>query len=192
MEPFAAIILDTYGVLVRRSPRYLEEPVTESVDEVARDIVDEQRFWQRVARYHALTPAGLDALQDRMAAKYCKNLDVWKDLAAWSRLYRLVVMHQGPAGVLLRWRHDLPLGDIFTFIAAPADLGYHTGDPAAYERIAATLGLSPDRCLVVNDERLPVEAARSAGMGVYRFGAVHGLRAVLAEPHLAFAASAPL
>jgi beta-phosphoglucomutase-like phosphatase (HAD superfamily) len=97
-----------------------------------------------------------------------------------------VLLHGGPAGLLDRWRaqhgYDRFLGSTVTAGA----LGIRRDAPSLYLRIAADASLSPDRCLLANDERAPFEAAREAGMGAYRFGTVYGLRAVLNEPARAF------
>lgn len=187
MDPFELIILDTYGVVFLRSPRYLEEPLVEEVDEASREVLDEGRLWSQVRRLHRLGDGEIEAVQDRLAAKFCKNLDIWKELPAWGGRYRLTLLHGGPSGLLARWRRDYGLEQLFASAATAGTLGLSRADPALHRRIAADAGVSPGRCLVVDDERAPVDAARAAGLGAYRFGTVYGLRAVLADPSRAFA-----
>ena len=180
-ERFELIVFDTYEVLFRRSPRYLEDPLVEEVDAASRELVDEERLWGRLARRYRLSSEDIEAVQDGLAAKFCKNLDVWQDLPEWAGHYRLMLLHSGPAGLLARWRETYGLDQLFESAVAAARLGVTRGDPALYTRLAADAGVAPDRCLLVDDERAPVEAAREAGMEAYRYGTVYGLRALLAE-----------
>ena len=179
-EPFELIIFDTYEVLFRRSPRYLEDPLVEEVDAASRELVDEERLWGRLARRYRLSADDIEAVQDGLAAKFCKNLDVWKDLPEWAARYRLMLLHSGPVGLLARWRETYDLDQLFESAITAGRLGFSRADPALYARLAADAGIAPVRCLLVDDERAPVEAAREAGMEAYRYGTVYGLRALLA------------
>jgi beta-phosphoglucomutase-like phosphatase (HAD superfamily) len=186
MDPFELMIFDTYGVVLTRSPRYLEETLAEEADATSRDLVDEERFWARMARRHRLSADEIAAVQERLAAKYCKNLDLWKALPGWASERRLVLLHGGPAGLLSRWQAAYGLDHFFAETVATTERGVTRAEPALYADLAAAVCLEPARCLLVDADRAPVEAARAAGMGAYRFGTVYGLRAVLADPALAF------
>jgi FMN phosphatase YigB (HAD superfamily) len=190
-EPFRLLILDTYGVLFLRSPRYLEEPLVDEADEATREAVNEAQIWSRFAREHRLSAADLAYVRGRLAAKFCKNLNVWKELPGWRRDYRIAVLHGGPATLLDAWQVEHELGRQVDQALSAGALGLARADPALYTRIAADAGMSPGCCLLIDDERAPVLAARDAGMGAYRFGTVFGLRAVLAQPGLAFESSGP-
>lgn len=185
-EPFRLLLLDTYGVLFLRSPRYLEEPLVDEADEATREVVDEARVWARFARQHRLGAADLEYVRGRLAAKFCKNLDIWKELPGWRSNHHITVLHGGPADLLARLGAEHGLDRLVDAVVIAGTLGLSRTDPALYTRIAADAGLPPDRCLLVDDERAPVLAAHEAGMGAYRFGTVYGLRAVLADTARAF------
>jgi FMN phosphatase YigB (HAD superfamily) len=178
-HPYDLLIFDTYGVTFLRSPLYLEEPLIEELDEVSRELVDAPLRWRRLLRRHGLTGAALEAAQDRLAAKFCRNLNVWQVLPEWGRRYHLLLLHGGPPGLLDRWRREYDLERVFADAATTTGLGRSRTDPALYARLAADAGLPPDRCLVIDDERAPLEAARQAGLAGYRFGTVYGLRGML-------------
>ena len=186
MSPFDLIVFDTYDVAFVRSPRYLEIEVVEALDTATRDVVDEDRLWARLARRNRLTAQDIAWAQERLAAKYCKNLDLWKALPGWAAESRLMLLHGGPRQLLDSWRRTYDLERFFSDAASTANLRLSRFDPELYRRIADDAGLPPHRCLLVDDERAPVDAARQAGFGVYRFGTVYGLRALLAEPVAAF------
>lgn len=185
-EPFKLLLLDTYNVLFLRSPRYLEEPLVDEADELTREIVDEEPVWARFVRQHRLGPSDLAYLRGRMAEKFTKNLNVWKEVPGWGGVYRLTVLHGGPADLLDRLAAGHGLDRLIADRIVAGRLGFTRDDPALYTRIAADAGLSPDQCLLVDDEREPVLAAHEAGMGAYRFGSVYGLNAVLADPAQGF------
>ncbi len=186
MRAFDVMIFDTYGVAFARSPRYLEIEVVEKIDTATRDIVDEERLWPRLARRNRLAAGEVDWVQEKLAAKYCKNLDLWRAIPAWAAEFRLMLVHGGPPRLLDHWRQTYDLERYFSGAATTASLRLSRVDPALYRRLAADAGLPPERCLLVDDERAPFDAAREAGLGVYRFGTVYGLRALLAKPAAAF------
>lgn len=186
MSPFDLIIFDTYDVVFRRSPRYLEEELAEEADAASRDVVDDAAFWERFARRHRLSADDVETTLERLAAKYCKNLDVWKDLPSLRAGRRLLLLHGGPSGLVPRWQAAHDLDRTFAGVETTAARGISRADPALYAAIAASAGFNPDRCLLVVADRAPFEAARAAGLGAYRFGTAYGLRVVLADPALAF------
>lgn len=51
--------------------------------------------------------------------------------------------------------------------------------PDCYEKAAAAFGVSPERCLVIEDSPSGATAARLAGMDVIEVGSLHALRDVL-------------
>jgi FMN phosphatase YigB (HAD superfamily) len=158
----------------------------DEVDELTREVVVEEPVWARFARQHRLGAADLKYLRERMAEKFTKNLNVWKELPGWGSAYRLAVLHGGPADLLERLAAAHGLSGLVADHIIAGALGYPRDDPALYARIAADAGLSLEQCLLVDDEREPVLAAHEAGMGAYRFGTVYGLNAVLADPSQAF------
>jgi FMN phosphatase YigB (HAD superfamily) len=176
-------VLDTYDVLFRRSPRYLEDALVEEMDAASHGLSDEASWLSGFARRHSLAEAQIDEVLDRLAAKYCKNLDVWKELPGWRGRFRLVALHRGPAGVLVRWSRAHGLDLVADTLVATGSWGLDAGAPDLYRRLCAAIDVAPGACLIVDDERAPIEAARAAGLAVYRFGTVHGLRAELVAGH---------
>lgn len=188
IEPFDVLILDTYGVLYERSPLYLNEKTVEDIEPVSHPLSDEERFWRRVRRRYEMNSAEVERVLDIMAEKYCRNLDIWKELPGWSTRFRLAMLHPGPVGLLRRWDTRFRSSRRIPTVYATADLRLRPDDPALYHLIAAQAGVAPDRCLLVDDERGPFDAAHAAGMGSYRYGTAYGLRAVLRERERAFGA----
>jgi beta-phosphoglucomutase family hydrolase len=69
-----------------------------------------------------------------------------------------------------------PLGflDHFAVIVAAEDVRRGKPHPEVYLRAAEGLGVAPERCLVFDDSRVGIEAARAAGMRVIAVATAHG------------------
>ena len=178
--PIQAILLDSVGVTLVPSPRYLHDDMVDEIDAVGQIVIDEADFWRRVRRRFALDEPGLAAAQAGVAGKYCRNLNLWAHLPFLRSRARLVLVHAGPGALVPHWRGRFDLDAAFEPVIVASNLSRSPGEPAFYERTAALLNLPPSACLAVNDELEPVAAARDAGCAVYRYGSASGLVQALA------------
>lgn len=69
---------------------------------------------------------------------------------------------------------------LFDGVYASCHLGVRKPDPAFFTAMLDDLGLSPQRCLFVDDRRGNVDAAENVGLQTHLFDGVEGLRARLA------------
>jgi len=136
---------------------------------------DERTFWRRVVRAYELLPRELPELQARLAAKYCRNLDLWKVLPALRRDHRLFLVYSGPSTTLACWRGAYRLDETFDAIVSGVEEGLTARDPALYRVLAARAGVAPEACAVVESTQAGVEAAEAAGLPAYRYGSAYGL-----------------
>jgi beta-phosphoglucomutase-like phosphatase (HAD superfamily) len=171
---FDVILFDSLGVTLVQSPRYLQEEIVDEVDAMGRIVIDEQRFWQRTASRLRLDEAGVAALQSRIAAKYCRNLNVWAQLPGLAADARLALSHPGPAAMIPHWA-AYALTDRFSHIIVAGSLAIPPTAPEYYARVARDLDCPPRRMLVVDDEAEPILAAKDAGCPTYRYGSAYGL-----------------
>ncbi len=82
---------------------------------------------------------------------------------------------------------DLRRADLtghFDAVVGSADIGFCKPEAAAFTTAAARLGIPPDRCLMVDDQRDNVEGARAAGMQAVQFTDVPALADALAASGL--------
>jgi hypothetical protein len=178
---FDVILFDSIGVTLLQSPRYLQDETVDKVDAAGRVVLDEPRFWQRAADRLGLDDMGVASLQSRIAAKYCRNLNVWAQLRGLAEGRRLVLAHPGPAALLPHWRSAYALDDIFARLFAAAELATPPSEPAFYQRVADDLGCPRRRMLVVDDEAEPILAAKDAGCPTYRYGSAYGLMRMISD-----------
>jgi beta-phosphoglucomutase-like phosphatase (HAD superfamily) len=115
-----------------------------------------------------------------MAAKYCRNLDLWKLLPELRRVYRLYLVYTGPRLILDLWRREYELDSRFYGTVVGVEAGETARDPSLYARYAELAGLSPAACAMVESTQHGFEAAETAGLPVYRYGSGYGLRRWLA------------
>ena len=172
---FDVILFDSIGVTLLQSPRYLQDETVDEVDAAGRVVLDEPRFWRRAAERLGLDEAGVASLQARIAAKYCRNLNVWAQLRGLAEDRRLVLAHPGPAALIAHWRSAYTLDDTFARLLVAAELALPPSAPEFYQRVARGLVCPPQRMLVVDDEAEPILAAKDAGCPTYRYGSAYGL-----------------
>lgn len=173
---FAAI-----GVAFVRSPRYLAETIADAVDARMQDVRDESRFWRNVQRAYELRPSELPELQARVAAKYCRNLDLWKNLPGLRRRYRLLLLYSGPPVVLECLRGAYGIDRAFDSVVRAADDALTARDQALYASLAEGEALDPAACALVDATADGVKAALDAGLRAYRYGTAYGLSRWLEE-----------
>lgn len=78
--------------------------------------------------------------------------------------YRQAIASSAPRPNIEVLLHALNIGPYFQAIVSAEDVTKGKPDPSIFLRAAAALGVSPTRCVVVEDAVAGVEAARRAGM----------------------------
>jgi FMN phosphatase YigB (HAD superfamily) len=176
---FAVLVLPSTGVTFVPSPRYLQDEAIEEVDAAAHNVVDERRFWSRVQRRFGIDAADLAAMQEQLAFKYCRNLNVWSRLPQLHKRFRLALLHSGPSVLLPYWRERYGYDRFFEHALTTGDLGLTPASPDVYRHLAISIGVPTAACFVVHDELEPYLAAREAGCSAYRWGSAYGLMQAL-------------
>jgi len=176
---FAVVVLPSTGVTFVPSPLYLQDEVIEEVDAAAHSLADEPRFWSRVRRHFDLDADALTTLQEQLALKYCRNLNVWARLPQLHTRFRLALLHGGPAVLLPYWCERYGYDRYFERALATADLYLTPAAPDVYRELAESMDVPAAACFVVHDELGPYEAAREAGCAAYRWGSAFGLMQAL-------------
>ena len=81
------------------------------------------------------------------------------------------IASSGPPSKIAAALRKTELADYFGDLTFSSyDLGVWKPDPGLFLHAAETMGMPPDRCLVVEDSNSGVVAAKAAGMRVLRFG----------------------
>lgn len=120
-----------------------------------------------------LSPTQADEIAERKEAAYRSLIrgrvralpGVLDWLARLSRGgWRQAVASSGPMANIAAILNELDRWDAFDSVLSGAHLERSKPDPAIFLQAAASLGVPPARCVVVEDSTAGVEAARQAGM----------------------------
>ncbi|MFB7947648.1 HAD family hydrolase [Kitasatospora phosalacinea] len=190
-DGYDLLILDNDGVLVDSEPisnRVLAEYLTElghptTIEDSYRDFMGTAAHTVHdviAERYGARLPEGFDDLfHDRVFAAFADEL---KPVAGAEQLLGHLREHGVRYCVAssahhswIRTAHRLTgLSGYFTdeLLFSAQDVGVGKPAPDLFLHAARTMGVDPARCLVLEDSRNGVLAARAAGMDVYGYAAL--------------------
>ena len=114
-----------------------------------RDIVDtkEQFFRDSIKDYIDTTPGVLDWLD------FFRKKQIPCSVASSGEMANIVVVLE-----------MLHISDYFTSIISGAHLSASKPDPTIFKLAAASLGVKPDNCMVIEDAPVGIQAAKSANM----------------------------
>lgn len=139
--------------------------------DVARIANAKEKSYRNLVRQHGVTP--LPGVRDWLARLHA---------AGW----RQAVASSAPRANLDILLAALNLAHYFAPIISAEDVRHGKPDPELYLTAAAAVGVSPARCIVVEDARAGVEGAHRAGMRAIGVGPQHAaLGADLATASLA-------
>lgn len=149
-------VLAPYGVIVTEQDYYAEYLVYSDREVLERLLPDPGALDDAVAakerRYWELLEAGVPAFPDGLAL--LARTDGWRVGLATGSIRR-------EAELALRM---LGIRERFDAVVAREDCRRGKPDPEPYLRAASVLGLSPPRCVVIEDAPGGVRAAKAAGM----------------------------
>ncbi|MDT0329574.1 HAD family hydrolase [Nocardiopsis lambiniae] len=83
--------------------------------------------------------------------------------------YRLALLTNNVLEWEELWRATVPADELFEVVVNSAHEGVRKPDTEIYERLLARLGLTPDRCLFVDDLEANLKPAAELGMATVRF-----------------------
>jgi HAD superfamily hydrolase (TIGR01509 family) len=149
-------ILAPYGIQVTEGEYYARYLVYSDREVLEHLLPDFRRLDEAVAgkerRYWELLEAGIPAFQDGLAL--LAKTDGWRVGLATGSIRREAELALRCLGIRQR----------FGAVVVREDCGKGKPDPEPYLRTADALGLSPRRCVVVEDAPGGVRAAKAAGM----------------------------
>jgi putative hydrolase of the HAD superfamily len=108
------------------------------------------------------------------AERYFAHLEPNEAMVAFlrelrARGYRLAMLTNNVREWEERWRSMLPVDELFELVVDSAFVGVRKPDPAIYRLTCDRLGVTPERCLFVDDIEVNCVAARELGMRAVLF-----------------------
>jgi HAD superfamily hydrolase (TIGR01509 family) len=177
---FDAILFDNDGVLVDTEHLYFRAN-QEALAGVGIDLdaaayvqlfLREGRGAWHLARERGLAPADVDALRAARDHRYFELVagadvvipGVADIVPALALRYRLAIVTSSDPGPFARSHARTGLLEHFELVLAQGDYARAKPEPDPYLRAVERLGLSPDRCLVIEDSERGLRAAKAAGL----------------------------
>ncbi len=136
----------------------------------------EAEYLNRLVRHKA------DMFRETMpgALQLLPGADQWLADFAGAGIYQ-VVASSAPMASIAAVVQELQIGDYFTALLSGVQLPRSKPDPALFYQAASAVNIPPTACVVLEDSRFGIEAARRAGMVSLAVGPhARGLDATLA------------
>jgi HAD superfamily hydrolase (TIGR01509 family) len=180
-QTFTAVVFDMDGVLVDSEPMHLEAmrrvllpygvAYTDRENEAFFGFTDPEVF-RILKRRYGLAPDELELTRRRtellvqLTRKGTVPMDGVPDVprALRGRGYRLAIASSSALGVIRATVEALGITSLFEALVSGADVGRGKPAPDVFVETARRLGLPPRACLVVEDSRNGLLAAKAAGM----------------------------
>jgi HAD superfamily hydrolase (TIGR01509 family) len=179
-EHFDAIFFDNDGILVDTEPIFLRatQEILATVDVVVsaedyRDIsMGQGRSVFDLASARGVSDAEILTLRARRSERYSELIDEGVRVLAGvstvlERLHGIVpmaIVTSSDRGHFDRIHQQTDLVRYFDFVVAAGDYRHHKPHPDPYLTAASRSGLSPSRCLAIEDTERGVRSATAAGM----------------------------
>ena len=195
--PLKAIIFDFGGVLLEWDPRHLYRRFFSDQPQAMEDFLTEIDFYEWNARQDkgrsfAEGIAELSAQFPQHAHLIQAYFDHWEDSISGSipgavdslqalkqKGYPLYGLSNWSAETFPRARHKYPFFDWFDDILLSGEVGLSKPDPAFFNLLLDKIGYSAPECVLIDDSRPNVEAAKKLEFAAIHFTSPQQLQADL-------------
>jgi len=176
-----AVIFDMDGVIVDSEPAHIEAEkrvlskrgvkITDKELRAYTGTTAEFEFTDLIRKYHLTST--VDRLfrekEDILLKLLEKEMKPVKGVVGLIRSLkerglRLAIASSGHRKLVNYFLRKLKIHDLFDSVVCAEDVTRSKPDPEIFLKAAKSLGLKPSQCIVIEDSKLGVEAAKSAGM----------------------------
>jgi HAD superfamily hydrolase (TIGR01509 family) len=136
------------------------------------DALDWQCGQEHKGRELAVSNASLDSsssashLCERVVQKYAPNPIIWACLRQWKRRHKLVLANDGISETFRMWVNRYGLDLIFDDVVNSAEVGLRKSQSEFYRYFAKRMKVDLNRCLLIDDDQLNIDAAARSEVGV--------------------------
>lgn len=181
-----AIIFDCFGVLYQGSLDHLMELCPKDRRRELKDIshsfdygfVDSREFIDQVAEILATTA---DAVTEIMQRAHVKNVLLIDYIHHLRKNYKVAMLSNIGRGTMSSLFSSEELDDLFDVVVLSGDIGMAKPEVRIYEHTSMLLGVSEDRCVMIDDMLPNLSGAEAAGMSAVLYRDVADLRKELSE-----------
>lgn len=159
-----AILFDFMGVLLFRRVDYQPNDLVDEIDQLIGGVTNDNVFKTEVMRKYELDNKEFEVVLGRIINKYEKYKPLWKLLPDLHKQYKLAIVNNGTALTLpkLKVRHQLDKN--FDLFISSAVEGIRKPEREIFLLTAQRLGVSPQKCLFMDDSKINIEGASGIGM----------------------------
>lgn len=183
IPPFEAVIFDMDGVLVNSEPFYVEVEqanfkklglaITEDEHKTYQGTATD-RMWEIIKKKHGIkqTIDELVKMTNSVVTPYFASLEIIECMPGVDRLIKRLRSEKIPLALASSSYPDVielilqktGLKDYFDVVVDSQMAGASKPEPDIFLLAARKLGVSPEKCIVVEDSTNGIKAAKSAGM----------------------------
>lgn len=158
------LLIDCVGGLLTNRTWLPRDEQLEKIDGECGHVINAAGFWAWAATVAGCQEDDIPHIQERIARQYAPNPAIWNLLPGWRRHYRLALVNNGASATFRRWVYKYGLDYVFEVLANSEEMGIRKPCEAFFIAVARQLGVSLQKCILVDDNLENVEAARRCGM----------------------------
>lgn len=161
-----AIILDFGGVLFKNKDEYDGPKGSLNVDpdlwhRAGLGLVDDDEVYSDIARNHGVTS---EEVQKWLFSKREPNQELLDLLERLKPEIKIAVLNNGLRSLFRGFIEKYNLEDRFDLLMNSAEEGIKKPDPEIYQRAVQRLAVTPENCLLVDDDQNNIDGAIAIGM----------------------------
>ena len=152
------------GVLLFVRKGYQPNKIIDEIDYQIGRITDDKLFKKEIQNRFKLNNKEFDDVLDKIVDKYVPLESLWDLLPVLRKKYKLVILNNGTALTLSRFKNRYHLDSQFDLFVSSAIEGVKKPSENIYLSTARKLGILPKECLFMDDSELNIKGAEKCGM----------------------------
>ncbi|NMC35441.1 HAD-IA family hydrolase [Candidatus Beckwithbacteria bacterium] len=159
-----AIIYDCVGPLLIKKKSWRPSKIVLAIDHKCGSALNDKIFWDEIKNGYGNKIIDVQALADKIADGYKKNIQMWEFHNQIKNIYKTGIINNGTFTIFDKWSHKFKFADNFNVMLNSAKLGIKKPDKKIFDIMYRRLGVKPGECVFIDDSKPNVIGARKAGL----------------------------
>lgn len=164
IQDIDAILFDMMGVLLFPKNDYTPNRLIDEIDAMVGRVTDDHAFKQEILKKFRLNEREFNNILTKIVNKYEPFQDLWNILSELRKYYKLAIINNGTALTLSQFDERLNFDKYFDLFISSAKEGIKKPDGEIFLTTAKRLGVTPEKCLFMDDSEKNIEGAKHIGM----------------------------
>jgi len=160
----SAIIYDLVGPLLIRKADIVFDPQIQEINRRCGSTTDETSFWKEIASEYSYSDQKIEEIKNLIAGAYMKNVPMWDFHQKIKSKYKTAILNNGTLSIFKRWKEQFHLSEEFAYVLNSAEIGLKKPDPKIFSYCMDKLGVTPEQCIFIDDDKRNTDAATSLGI----------------------------